>query len=174
MEIAENLGGCPVKDTASLPAGVSPIQDNGRMSTKTFTQCPICDGPLEWGSDEPIEDKTYYWCSGCGIIHAPLYAKPTPKIAPVVDAEELQRVLRSIREEPVPGYVPPSPHSFLDPVLSTPKLDAVKDRLVTDQKIADGQLCDGCPDMGDCWIADEASALHKCNKLMNMRARAMR
>jgi hypothetical protein len=102
-------------------------------------------------------------------------------ISPVLDAEEANRVLAvlhpryNIREEPVPGYIPPTPHPYLDPVLSTEKLDKIKERVIVDQKIAAGEpLCDGCPDYSDCFIVDEASALSRCGKLNAMRARAMR
>jgi hypothetical protein len=173
MEITKELGGCP---ESNFTEGSSPIIIDRPDSTKTFTRCAICGGELTFGSNDPLEG-TYYWCTACneGPVCFPLYSKPTPKIAPVVDAEELQRVLRSIREVPVSGYIPPSPHSFLDPVISTEKLDKIKERVVIDQKIAASEpMCDGCSEYGDCIIADEATALVRCDKLKRMRARAMR
>ena len=140
MEDAENLGGCPWQDNVSPRSGVSPIINNVRESTKTFTRCPICDGALKFGSRDPCEGD-FYWCENCGDgpICFPLYEKPAPRIAPIIDVEELQRVLRSIREVPVPGYIPPTPHSFLDPILSDAKLDRAKERVIVDIKLAGGE-----------------------------------
>lgn len=173
-DVKEALGGCP---ESNIQKGSSPIIVDGRESI-SISRCPICGGSLVFGSRDPCEGD-YYYCSVCndGPICFPLYEKPTPKIAPIIDAEEYARalvILRSIEEVPVPGYTAPSPHSYLDRVLSPEKLDKVKERVEVDQRIASGNLCDGCPDEPDCWIADEATAISRCGKLNAMRARAMR
>jgi hypothetical protein len=74
---------------------------------------------------------------GCMSFSCP-YFRPKP-VAPIIDAEERQRVLRviqSIKEEPVPGYVAPSPHAYLDSLMTDKNVDRAFDRVETDIKIA--------------------------------------
>ena len=111
MDDVLKQGGCPV--VSNMIEGSSPLPDISYRSSNSFTRCPICQGNLSWGSDEPAEDKTYYWCENCGIIHSPLYSKPVPKIAPVIDAEAVQRKRPVIIAPPEP-----SPHAFLDDAIA--------------------------------------------------------
>lgn len=108
MQDAEIHGGCP---QLSKQAGCSPLSSMVSISDDkkvSFSRCQICGSPLVWGSDDPAEDKSYYWCPKCdyGPVFFPLYGGPKPfgkPIAEMIDADianESLRVVSLLRSRP--------------------------------------------------------------------------
>ena len=112
MDDVIKQGGCPV--VSNMIEGSSPLIIEGCGSRNSFTRCPICGGELRFGSHDPCEGD-YYWCTVCnnGPICFPYYSKPVKKIAPVIDAEAIQRKRPVIIAPPEP-----SPHSYLDDAIA--------------------------------------------------------
>ena len=115
-------------------SGLFTVQDGGPDSGRIFT-CGICVENMEQGTmafscsyfdASPmamVEDKMF--CHGSCMCQqeegTATCKKPIKPIAPVIDAEELQRSLRAIRsieEVAAPGYREPSPHPFMDDIVS--------------------------------------------------------
>lgn len=73
------------------------------------------------------------------------------KIAPVVDAEELQRKNAATKGR----FAKPSPHPYMDPIIDRAKF----------QNESIEKICDQCPECGECTLAKEPEAIEHCGKI---------